>query len=340
LSNTDCNQLLGGLFEAKSAGSEIKGAACARIIQHGRCIGILVVLSFKNQKDFSESDFRLLQAIADDISIAIERDQLIRDADEARALHEADKLRSQFISSVTHELRTPLTIIKGYATSLLRENVSWDKKTQQEFLQNIDVKTDELRELIDKILQSAKLEAGAFRLEKEPLLVPRLARKIVEESVPRSKRHKFNCKFSPAFPVVEADARCIEQVIRNLVENAVKYSPQGGEIAISGQIGEEEVIVSVSDKGIGIAPQYQDKIFERFFRVENRLTRGVTGSGLGLSICKGHVKAHGGRIWLESEPGRGSVFYFTLPLSQVEEQDKNQPQGVENGTQNIHSISG
>ena len=230
-----------------------------------------------------------------------------------------NRLRSQFISSVSHELRTPLTIIKGYATSLLRQNVSWDKETQLEFLKSIDEKTDELRDLIDKILQSAKLEAGALKLEKEPLLLPRIAKKVIEENIPRTRKHQFIMQFPASFPVVEADVRCIEQVVRNLVENAVKYSPDGGDIAIAGQVRDGEIVVSISDKGVGIPQQSQDKIFERFFRVDSRLTRSTTGSGLGLSISKGHIKAHEGRIWFESEPGQGSTFYFSLPTSRLKE---------------------
>jgi K+-sensing histidine kinase KdpD len=244
----------------------MKDSIYAEVLHRDRCVGGLVIFNFRHEKAFSDSDLRLLQAIADDIAIALEREQLAKEADEARALYEADRLRSQFISSVSHELRTPLTIIKGYATSLLRQNVSWDKETQLDFLKTIDEKTDELRDLIDKILQSAKLEAGALRLEKEPLLLPRVARKVVEENIPRTKKHQFIVQFPPSFPVVEADARCIEQVIRNLVENAVKYSPDGGDIVISGQVGDGEIVVSISDKGVGIPQKSQDKIFERFFR--------------------------------------------------------------------------
>jgi signal transduction histidine kinase len=167
------------------------------------------------------------------------------------------------------------------------------------------------------------------------LLIPRLARKIIEENVHRSKRHKFSARFAPGFPVVEADSRCIEQVVRNLVENAVKYSPQGGEISISGERQDGEVVVTVTDQGVGIAPQYQDKVFERFYRVENRLTRGVSGSGLGLSICKGHIKAHGGRIWLESTPGQGSAFHFSIPLNAAEEAEKTQAKGETNDAENL-----
>ncbi|MFQ5996507.1 MAG: ATP-binding protein [Dehalococcoidales bacterium] len=294
--------------------SRIQSSICADIYNRNRHIGALIMVSFRDRQAFSESDQRLFQAVADYVAIAIERAQLTKEAEEAHALHEADRLRSQFISSVSHELRTPLTLIKGYSTSLLRQNVSWPKATQREFLQIIDEKTDELRDLIDKLLQSAKLEAGALKLEKEPVLMPLLTRKVVEDIVLRAKDHKLTLKFAPSFPVVEVDIRCMEQVLRNLVENAIKYSPEGSEIVISGEVREGEILVSVSDEGIGIPPEHRDKVFERFYRVDSPLTLGTSGSGLGLSIAKGHIEAHGGKIWLESAVGKGSKFYFSLPL--------------------------
>ena len=118
--------------------------------------------------------------------------------------------------------------------------------------------------------------------------------------------------------MIEADVRCIEQVLRNLVENAIKYSPEGGEIVIAGEVKDGKIVVSVSDEGVGIPSEHQDKIFERFHRVDSPLTRGTPGSGLGLSIAKGHVEAHGGEVWLESTIGKGSKFYFSLPLDQGE----------------------
>ncbi len=232
--------------------SRAQGSIHAEIFHKNLRIGSLIIVSFRDTQTFSESDRRLLQAIADYIAIAIERTQLAKEAEEVRALHEADRLRSQFISSVSHELRTPLTLIKGYSTSLLRQDTSWNKETQREFLQIIDGKTDELRDLIDKLLQSAKLEAGALKLEKEPLLIPRLTERVVEEMAPRAKKHKFTIKFAPSLPVIEADVRCMEQVLRNLVENAIKYSPEGGEIIIAGEVKDGKVIASVSDEGVGI----------------------------------------------------------------------------------------
>ncbi|MBU2534902.1 MAG: ATP-binding protein [Chloroflexota bacterium] len=301
--------------------SKAQSFICGKVFERNRVIGGLVLVNFNDKEVFSESDYRLLQAIADGIGITIERAQLANEAEEARALHEADRLRSQFISSVSHELRTPLTLIKGYSTSLLRKDASWERETQREFLQIIDEKTDELRDLIDKILQSAKLEAGAVKLEKEPLLIPRLAEKVVEEISTRAKKHEFDLSFAPSFPVVEADVRCIEQVLRNLLENAVKYSPDGGVAKISGKVIRDRVIVEIKDNGTGIPQEYHDKIFERFYRVDSNLTRGTTGSGLGLSIVKAHVEAHGGEVWFKSAVGKGSTFYFSLPLSEGYEED-------------------
>ena len=297
---------------------KVQSSIWAEVSHRNRHIGNLIMVSFKDTQAFSESDHRLLQAIADDIAIAIERTQLTKEAGEVRALQEADRLRSQFISSVSHELRTPLTLIKGYSTSLLRQDVSWDIETQQEFLQIIDEKTDELRDLIDKLLQSAKLEAGALKLEKEPLLIPRLAQRVVEDIALRAKKHKFTLEFIPSFPVLEADVRCIEQVLRNLMENAIKYSPGGGKIVIAGKVSDSKIVVSVSDDGVGIPTEHQDKVFERFYRVDSPLAHSTPGSGLGLSITKGHVEAHGGEVWLESTVGKGSKFYFSLPLDQME----------------------
>lgn len=265
---------------------------------------------------FSDSDLRLLQAIADYIAIAVERSRLTRQAEEARAIYEADRLRSELISSVSHELRSPLTLIKGYSTSLLRHDVKWDERDTREFLRVIDEKTDVLRDLIDKLLQSAKLEAGALRLEKEPVLVTQLARKLMREADLNAKQHVFSLDFPASFPVVEADVRCIEQVLRNLIQNAVKYSPDGSEIVVKGDVEAEQLVISISDSGIGISRDDQERIFERFFRVDSPAVRSTAGSGLGLSIARAHVEAHGGRLWLESETGKGSRFFFSLPLEQ------------------------
>ncbi|MEE8372736.1 MAG: ATP-binding protein [Dehalococcoidia bacterium] len=309
------------LLEADPLRSVARSSISAEVFHGSRHIGSIVLISSRDNNVFSGSDRRLLQAIADGIALAVERYQLAKEAEEARALHEADRLRAQLISSVSHELRTPLTLIKGYSTSLLRKDVSWDLETQGEFLQIIDEKTDELRDLIDKILLSAKLEAGALKLEKEPLLVPRLAQKVVDEISSRWQKHRFTIEFPPTFPVVEADVRCVEQVLRNLVENAVKYSPAGGKVSVEGEVKDDQLVVSVRDEGVGIPPEHREKVFDRFYRVRDQLTRRSPGSGLGLSIVRGHVEAHGGRVWLDSTAGKGTTFHFSLPLNGAQDSE-------------------
>ncbi len=308
------------LLHSSTLQARVRSSIRAEVSYQKRYIGSLIIGSAEGTQAFSPSDHSLLQAIADYIAIAIERAQLTKEAENARALHEADRLRSQFISSVSHELRTPLTLIKGYSTALLRDDFSWDEHSQKEFLQVIDEKTDELRDLIDKILQSAKLEAGAVKLEKEPVLIPHVVHKIIEELTPRARKCTFTVDFAPSFPVVEADVRCIEQIVRNLMENAVKYSPEGGEVTVAGKAEDSRVVVSISDRGIGIPAEHLGRIFERFYRVDSAQTHGIPGSGLGLFITKGHVEAHGGEIWVKSEPGLGSTFYFSLPFSQCDEE--------------------
>jgi signal transduction histidine kinase/HAMP domain-containing protein len=286
----------------------------ANVSHRDRDIGCIVMMNLSDPSAFTDSDQKLLQGIADYTAIAIERAQLAKQAEDSRAVYEADRLRAQFISSVSHELRSPLTLIKGYSTSLLREDVDWKDTEKREFLQVIDEKTDVLRDLIDKILQSAKLEAGALKLEREPVLVPQLARRLIEDRELKVKRHRFKLDFSPSFPVVEADVRCTEQVLRNLLQNAVKYSPEGSEVIISGHEEDGSIVVGVQDSGIGISPDDQARIFERFYRVDSPAVHSTGGSGLGLSIVKGHVEAHGGRVWVESTLGKGSNFYFSLPI--------------------------
>jgi signal transduction histidine kinase/HAMP domain-containing protein len=305
-------------LQLPEVGVATRSAMCSPLVHEGKCIGSLVMVSRRDAAAFSESDLRLLQAIADYLDMTLERARLAEDAEEARALREADHLKSQFISSMSHELRTPLTSIKGYSSSLLREDASWDDETRHEFIEIIDEKADELRDLIDKLLQMARLEAGAMRPQKEPVLIPRLAQKVVEEAAGRSKKHEFVMELPADLPVVEADVRHLEQILSNLVENAVKYSPEGGRIVIRGALDHDRVVIGVGDEGEGISTEHHDKVFERFYRVDDPSTRGTPGSGLGLSIAKGHVEAHDGEIWLESAIGKGSTFYFTLPLEGAE----------------------
>ena len=238
---------------------------------------------------------------------------LLRDITREREL---DEMKSQLLSTVSHELRTPLASIKGFATTLLRQDVVWDEDSRRDFLGIIDEESDRLSELISNLLDMSRIEAGTLRVEPESTELIPIIQETVEEFQHTTQIHRFQIRVAHGLPTVHADPRRVRQVLRNLVENAVKYSPGGGPIDVAAEPLPDCVQVSVSDRGLGIEPEHLDRVFDRFYQVDSASTRQVGGSGLGLSICKAIVKAHHGRIWAESEPGVGSAFYFTLPLEE------------------------
>jgi PAS domain S-box-containing protein len=236
---------------------------------------------------------------------------LLRDVTRER---ESEAMKSQLLSTVSHELRTPLASIKGFATTLLRQDVKWDEATQRDFLRIIEEETDRLAEIIDNLLDMSQIEAGALRIAKEPTQLRQMIREVVDEMRMRTEAHYFVVDLPAELPRVLVDPRRIRQVLHNLIGNAIKYS-KGGQITVSCEVEGDHIVVSVSDQGEGIPPQYVEKIFERFFQIDGASTRRVGGSGLGLSISRGIIEAHDGRIWVESVAGQGSTFRFTLPLA-------------------------
>ncbi len=237
---------------------------------------------------------------------------LLRDVTREKEL---DEMKSQLLSTVSHELRTPLASIKGFATTLLRRDVEWDEASRLEFLCIIDEESDRLSELIGNLLDMSRVEAGTLRMEAQPTDLSLIVDETVAEFRMMTRDHRIQVELPSSLPLVLADPRRIRQVLRNLVENAVKYSPRGGAVNVTVQTGMDRVQVSVADQGIGLEPQHLDRIFDRFYQVDSASTRQVGGSGLGLSISRAIIEAHGGEIWVESEPGVGSTFHFTLPLA-------------------------
>jgi PAS domain S-box-containing protein len=237
----------------------------------------------------------------------------VRDITRFRAAEEA---KSTFISVISHELKTPVSLIKGYASTLRREDANWDREVVDESLQVIEEESDRLAELIDNLLDATRFQAGNLKLELEDLAIDLLADEMAEKYQTQSTAHRFKTAFPTKFPTVRADRKRLMQVLANLLNNAIKYSPGGGEVKISGQVRKDTVQISVSDQGIGIAEAEQERVFDRFYRVDNALSRETQGAGLGLYIVRAIVEAHGGRIWAESTAKAGTTFHFTLPLSQ------------------------
>jgi len=226
---------------------------------------------------------------------------------------ELSKLKSNLLSAVSHELRTPLAIIKGYSTMLLDYDRKLRGNEKNEYLRSIDKATDRLTELVDHLLDSLRMEAGLLKLEKHPTNLAKLMEEVAAEARLRAPNHQIVLRLSRRLPTIEADPRRIRQVLDNLIDNAIKYSGPGTRVVISAQRFGQELRVSVTDQGIGIPAADLEKIFERMYRIEERLNPEIGGIGLGLAISRGLVEAHGGRIWAESEPRKGSTFRFTLP---------------------------
>jgi PAS domain S-box-containing protein len=231
---------------------------------------------------------------------------------------EAEEMKSTFVSVVSHELKTPVALIKGYASTLAREDADWDIATLREGLQVIGEESDRLNGLINNLLDASRIQAGGFKLERGDMSLSKLAASVVESFRTQTDRHHFVLDFPSAFPCVSGDEERLRQVFNNLVGNAVKYAPQGGEIRLGGWGDSTTATVYVADQGIGIPQTEQGKLFQRFYRVDSSLRRSTQGAGLGLFLCRSIIEAHGGRIWLRSEPGKGTTVFFTLPLGEEE----------------------
>jgi len=244
-----------------------------------------------------------------------EEDQLINvicNVHDITRFREAEEMKSTFISVISHELKTPVALIKGYAGTLRREDADWDRQTLREGLAIIEEESDKLVSLIDNLLDVSRIQAGVLKLEMSDVAIPKVAQKVASR-LQTQTTHRFILEFPEDFPVVIGDSARLEGVFYNLLTNAIKYSPQGKEIRIGGYADEREVVVYVNDQGIGIAPDEQERLFLPFSRLDSGLSRRTPGVGLGLFLCRAIIEAHGGRIWVESQPGQGSTFIFTLP---------------------------
>lgn len=233
---------------------------------------------------------------------------------------EEQELQKTFISVVSHELKTPVSIIKGYAGTLARPDAAWPADMIQEYALVIDEEADRLTELIDNLLEASRLQSGTFKLEvSDDIALPIMAAEAVSRFGSQTDMHDFVLDFPEDFPPVTGDERRLNQVLYNLVSNAIKYSPDGGAIKLSGQAHADYVTVSVRDEGIGIPAHEQHRIFVKFSRLDNALSRKTEGTGLGLFLTKAIIEAHGGSIWFSSNAGKGgeepagTTFTFSLP---------------------------
>lgn len=230
---------------------------------------------------------------------------------------EADRAKTEFISTVSHELRTPMTSIKGYVDLLLLGSAGPLTEMQRRFLQIVKANADRLKMLVDDLLDISRIESGRLQLDLRPVPLEAAVEAAVTSLKARidEKQQHLEIDLPDFLPPVQADQDRLVQILMNLVSNAHKYTPAGGSIRIRARPEGEEIHVEVSDTGIGIPAEALPRIFERFFRVDDPRVHETPGTGLGLSIVKALVEMHGGRIWVESELGRGSTFHFTIPIA-------------------------
>ncbi len=293
-----------------------RAALSVPLLREDEIIGSLS-LTRKTPGEFSQEVVEILKTFATQSALAIQNARLFREIeDKGRQLEAASRHKSEFLANMSHELRTPLNAITGFSEVLLERMFGEINPKQTEYLQDILSSGRHLLSLINDILDLSKIEAGRMELTTASFHLPLAVDNAITLIKERATRHGIglDIDIDPALGEFVGDERKIKQVLLNLLSNAVKFTPEGGRIGVKAALADGGVEISVSDTGIGIALQDQEAIFEEFRQVGSDEARKVEGTGLGLTLTKKFVEMHGGRIWVESEMGKGSTFTFTLPL--------------------------
>ncbi len=276
----------------------------------GRLTGVLLFVRFGGPK-YSPAHLHMAEMIAVVASTLLEAKALQEARADLESVQRQMRLQDDFVSTISHELRTPLGFIKGYSTSLLRQDTKWDEKTTLEFLSIIDEETDRLTHLIENMLESARLQSKTVKFKFQPLRLDALVRDVTTRLRARHPDLQVDLDFEDVPPIL-GDGVQLTQVFENLFSNAMKYAP-GSPLEIRMRLDQRTLTVRFTDHGPGILEEYLPFIFERFYRVPGERT--VTGTGLGLYICRQIILAHHGKIWAESVLDQGATFFIELPAN-------------------------
>lgn len=297
---------------------QIQTVATFPLVAIGNWFGCLLVFLL-HEVHFKPVELRHIKVLVDQAAITLYNLRLLEI--EAESRHEAERaneIKTEFLAMISHELRTPLTSIKGFTTTLLAEDVTWEPEEQQDFIQTIHQEANRLEELIDHLLDLSRLEAGRLPIA----LDIHSLQEIIEDALPQlhilTTRQALTMHLSADLPPIYADSKRIAQVLVNLVRNAATYSPEGTEISISARVRGNFVQINVNDQGPGIPAAEHKQVFKAFRRGVSVENSTVQGAGLGLAICKGLVEAHGGRIWIKKKNSPGATISFTIPLVPAE----------------------
>ncbi len=300
-------------------GQQVVGVLCLFMEDNPRLLALERSLGVERERPNQQTAF--FWTFVDQATAVIERARLRRESLQVEVLQRTDALRAALLSSVSHDLRTPLASIKAAASSLLQEDVQWDDEARRSFALAIECEADRLNRLVANLLDMSRIEGGALKPEKEWYPVDELIHDVLGRMQPLLQGRSVQTHLPDDLPPVELDYLEIDQVLTNLLENAVRYTPAGSPIEVSVEVNGNQMVISVADRGPGIPPADKERVFDKFYRVLGTQTKTTLppGSGLGLAVSKVLVEAHGGRIWVEDREGGGAVFRFTLPLSKTEE---------------------
>jgi two-component system sensor histidine kinase KdpD len=278
------------------------------------------------EKEHVDPQAAFFWTFLDQATSVIERARLRRESLRIELLQRTDALRSALLSSVSHDLRTPLSSIKAAASSLLQEDVQWNEEELRGFALSIERESDRLNRLVGNLLDMTRIEGGALKPEKEWYPIDELIHDVLGHMHFLLQDREVRTNIPDDLPPVELDYLQIGQVLTNLLENAARYTPSSSPIEVSANVVDGEMRVSIADRGPGIPPTDLERVFDKFYRVlSTTQKKNVTGSGLGLAVCRGLVEAHGGRIWAENRTGGGAIFTFALPLEHIISEKLTQP---------------
>ena len=304
---------------------EWRSVVSVPLIPSDEPIGALT-LFFNRRRRIDRQERQILETVSNAVAVAVQRavlqERLLQKEAQRLALAESSRLKTEFISTVSHELRTPLTSIEGYVNVILRGHCGEVPPLQAEFLEIVARNSLRLSNLVNDLLDISKIESGELNLDRQRVDLAKVVSDCVRMISPQAQAHQMHIRLrvSESVPPVMGDSERLGEVVTNLLSNAIKYSPDSAPIEVEvgdrNEDGQRGVVVSVRDHGIGITADDIPNLFRKFYRVDNSSTRTVGGTGLGLSISRHLVELHGGRIWVESEPRKGSAFHFSVPAAE------------------------
>jgi two-component system sensor histidine kinase KdpD len=273
-------------------------------------VGVVGILPEDSRAPFSPDQHHLLETFANQAAMAMERVTLAQEAHRERLKAETQSLRNIFLSSVSHDLKTPLAAITGAADTLLRKGEGLEREKREDLIKSIHGEAERLDRIVRNVLSMTRLESGVIQVNKDWQSLEEITGVVIERLSDRLKNHPLSLKIPDNLPLIRFDSLLMEQVLTNLLENAAHHTPPGTPVELAAWEQKTGILVEVADRGPGIPAGQEERVFEKFARGKSP----GGGVGLGLSICRVIVEAHGGRIWAENRPGGGAVFRFTLPV--------------------------